>query len=77
MSSDTIQIRLTQPPMYLMGAVVIASLLPLFAGAASDAVSRPRRAFAGLNVFEPHAALIAIDDDESDEDAVQLVEPEP
>lgn len=83
-SRDTIQIRLAQPPLYLMGAVVIASLLPLFAGAASDSVERLRRfAFAGISAQQleppaPAAALVVEDDEpEEDEAPVLVVEPEP
>lgn len=78
MSRETIQIRLAQPPLYLLGAVVIAALLPLFAGAASGSVERLRRfAFTGINMqqLEPKTpAVVAVDDE--DEDDVQLVEPE-
>lgn len=88
-SRDTVQIRLAQPPLFLMGAVVIASLLPLFAGAASDSVERLRRfAFAGINLqqLEPQVPAVAFTPTEGeDRDEQQpeteaprsLVEPEP
>lgn len=82
-SRETIQIRLAQPPIYLMGAVVLASLLPLFAqlfgGAASDGVERLRRlAFAGMNVpqlepREPSVVALAVDE-ENEQVEEELVE---
>ncbi len=86
MSRDTIQIRLAQPPIYLMGAVILASLLPLVAqlfGGAADGVERLRRlAFAGMHVeqLEPReaAAVVAVEEDEeAEEDHVEIVVLEP
>lgn len=79
MSRETIQIRLAQPPLYLLGAVVIAALLPLFAGAASGSVEHLRRfAFTGINMQQlgPKTPAVVVGDETEDEDDVQIVEPE-
>ncbi len=81
MSRETIQIRLAQPPLFLLGAVVIAAVLPLFAGAASGSVERLRRfAFTGINMHQlgpkMTPAVVAGDAEVDEPDAVQIVEPE-
>lgn len=77
--------------MYLLGAVVLASLLPLFVqlfgGAASHGVERLRRlAFAGIDVehLEPREmAVVSLAEDEPEQELVEVevvepvVEPEP
>lgn len=74
MSHDTVQVRLAQPPSYLMGAVVLASLLPLFAQffGAADGVERLRRlGFAGMDVqqLEPrNLAVVSLAHEASGED---------
>ncbi len=89
MSHDTVQVRLAQPPSYLMGAVVLASLLPLFAQffGAADGVERLRRlAFAGMDVqqLEPrNLAVVSLAHEASDEDEdegtdeVEVIETQP
>lgn len=81
MSRETIQVRLAQPPVYLLGAVVVAALFPLFAGAASGSVEHLRRfAFAGINMqqLEPKTpAVVVVEEvEEVEEVEVQRVEPE-
>lgn len=82
-SRPTIQIRLAQPPIYLMGAVVLASLLPLFVQAfdgTSVGVEHLRQLmFAGVHIEQPASSTSAIPmvEDEQPEDEIEIVEPEP